>query len=231
MGVLEAMADDVWLVSGDTVTGMGGFAYPTRAALIRLPDGRLWVWSPVGLTSPLREAVDALGPVAHIVAPNGLHHLALADWHAAYPDARIHGAPGLADKRPDIPFAGELGDQPDPDWGGVIEPVAVRGNAITTEIVFFHRPSGTVFFTDLIQHLPANWYSGWRKWIARWDAMTAPAPAVPRKFRLAFTDRKKARTAISQILDWPIQTLVFAHGEPVTLDAKACVAEAFAWLR
>ncbi len=32
----------------------------------------------------------------------------------------------------------------------------MRGNVITTEVVFFHVRSGTVLFTDLLQQLPAN---------------------------------------------------------------------------
>ena len=40
------------------------------------------------------------------------------------------------------------------------------GNAITTEVVFFHARSGTVLFTDLVQQLPAHWFSGWRALVA-----------------------------------------------------------------
>ncbi|WP_417480035.1 DUF4336 domain-containing protein [Maricaulis maris] len=228
---LQWMSDGIWTASGDVVTAVAGFHYPTRMMVIRLENDRLWVWSPVALDEALKREIDALGDVAHIVAPNSLHHLALADWQSAFPNARLLGAPGMANQHPDLDFYAELTDAPDPAWAGEIDQVVVRGNRITTEVVFFHRASGTVIFTDLIQHLPDDWYSGWRRWVARWDRMTGPEPAVPGKFRLAFRDRKLARAAIDRILAWPVTTVLFAHGEPVRDNAHAFLKRAFAWLR
>ena len=42
--------------------------FTTRMTVIRLPDGGLWLHSPTPLDDGLRAAIDALGPVAHIVA-------------------------------------------------------------------------------------------------------------------------------------------------------------------
>ncbi|RKQ95592.1 DUF4336 domain-containing protein [Maricaulis maris] len=228
---LRCLSDGIWTASGDVVTAAAGFHYPTRMVVIRLDDDRLWVWSPVALNEARKREIDALGLVAHIVAPNSLHHLALSDWQSAYPAARLHGAPGMAAQLPDLKFDTELTDTADPAWAGQIDQVVVPGNRITTEVVFYHRSSGTVIFTDLIQHLPDDWYSGWRSWVARWDRMTGPEPAVPGKFRLAFRDRKRARAAIDRIFAWPARTVLFAHGEPVRDDAQAFLTRAFAWLR
>jgi hypothetical protein len=43
-------------------------------------------------------ALEELGPIRVIVAPSKAHHLFVADYVKAYPDARLHGAPGLAEK-------------------------------------------------------------------------------------------------------------------------------------
>lgn len=228
--MIESFADDIWIASGPTVTGAGGFHFPTRMAIIRLETGGLFVWSPVALTADLRDAVDALGPVEHIVGPNSLHHLFIPDWAAAWPQAQLHAAPGLDTARPDIRFDARLDDAPDPAWAGTLDQVIMHGNAITTETVFFHRPSGTVIVTDLIQHLPDEWFSGWRALIAKWDRMTGPEPAMPRKFRLAFTNRKAARAARDRLLAWPAERLVMAHGAPVTEDTAGLIRRAFAWL-
>ncbi|MFY0638795.1 DUF4336 domain-containing protein [Maricaulis maris] len=228
---LQSMSDGIWTASGDVITAAAGFHYPTRMIVKRLDDDRLWVWSPVALNEALKRELDALGRVAHIVAPNSLHHLSFSDWQCAFPTARLHGAPGMAALLPDLEFDSELTDTADPAWAGQIDQVVVRCNAITTEVVFFHRTSAAVIFTDLIQHLPDTWYSGWRRWVARWDRMIGPEPAVPRKFRLAFRDRKQARTAIDCIRAWPAKTVLFAHGEPVEEDAQAFLTRAFAWLR
>ncbi|OWU86706.1 hypothetical protein ATO6_01280 [Oceanicola sp. 22II-s10i] len=219
----------MWLAEGPVVDGMAGFHYPTRMALIRLPEGGLFVWSPTALTEELRAATDDLGPIQDIVAPNALHHLFLSDWAEAYPAARIHGTVELKDKRPDISFTTSLDAAAPEAWAGHIDQT-IFPNRIANEAVFFHRASGTVLITDLIQQLPRDWYSGWRGLVARLDLMTAPRPSVPRKFRLATRDRPAARAAAVTILGWPATTLVMAHGTPVRTDAARTLAQAFDWL-
>jgi hypothetical protein len=228
--MLNAFGHEIWIADGPTVNAFAGFHYPTRMAIIRLADGSLFVWSPTPLTDRLRSEVNALGPVRHIVTPNSLHHLFVLDWKRAWPDAKIHAAPGLRNKRKDIDFDIDLGDTPNPDWTGEIDQVLVPGNAITTEIVFFHVKSSTVLFTDLIQHFPTNWFSGWRGIVARLDLMAAANPSVPRKFRLAFTGRHAARSALARILAWNADKVLMAHGAPVTESGKAILTRAFQWL-
>lgn len=228
--MLNPFADGIWIADGPEVTAALGFHYPTRMAVIRLPDRSLFVWSPVPLREDLRSEVDRLGTVRHIVAPNSLHHLSIPDWQCAYPEAEVYAPPGLRQKRKDIRFDRDLTDAPPPAWAGEIDQVLMKGNAITTEAVFFHRKSGTVLFTDLLQQLPPDWFSGWRSLIAKWDLMVEPEPSVPRKFRLAFRDRSAARRAIGRIRDWPAEKVLMAHGAPVTEDGKVFLARAFRWL-
>ena len=227
--MLIAAGPGLWIADGSETVAVLGFRYPLRMAVIRLDRG-LFVWSPVQLTNALRAEVAALGDVTHIVAPNSLHHLFLGEWSEAWPEAAVWAAPGLARKRPDMSFAGELCDTPETAWGDDIDQVVVRGCAITSEVVFFHRPSGTVLFTDLLQQMPKGWFRGWRAWVAKLDLMVGPEPQVPRKFRLAFTDRKAARVSVGRILNWPAQKVVMAHGTPVEDDAEAFLASAFSWL-
>ena len=197
---------------------------------MRLSTDDLLIWSPVALSGDLKAEIDALGEVRHLVAPNSLHHLFLAEWKAAYPQATLYAAPGLAARRPDLAFDAELSDAPPAAWAGEIDQVVVRGNAITAEVVFFHRPSRTAIFTDLIQHFPRGWFTGWRALVARLDLMTADEPQVPRKFRAAFTDRRAARASIQRMLDWPTQKVVMAHGPVIERDGQAFLARTFRWL-
>jgi hypothetical protein len=107
----------------------------------------------------------------------------------------------------------------------------MSGNAITSELVFFHRNSGTAIFADLIQQLPTDWFSGWRAVVARWDRMLGSEPSVPRKFRAAFIDRRAARESLARILAWPAEKVLMAHGTPVTEDGTAFIRRAFKWLQ
>lgn len=207
-----------------------GFRYPTRMTVIQLRDGGLFIWSPVALTPAMRAEVDALGEVRFLIAPNSLHHLWLGEWHAAYPAAQVFAAPGVSAKRTDVTITAEFGTAPVTAWDGEIDHVIVGGNLITTEVVFFHRASATVVFTDLLQQFPKGWHRGWRAIVARLDLMVEAEPSVPRKFRMAFTDRRAAREAIGRILDWPAERVVMAHGTPVPQDGQALMQRAFGWL-
>ncbi|MFC5373523.1 DUF4336 domain-containing protein [Brevundimonas faecalis] len=228
--VLRDLGANIWIADGPTVTAAAGFHYPTRMAVIRLADGDLVLWSPTALSDDLRAEVEALGAVRYLVPPNSLHHTFLGDWKRAYPDAKVYAPPGLRERRKDIEFDGDFSDDPIAEWAGEIDHAVMRGNRITTEVVFFHRPSGTAIFADLLQQLPRGWFKGWRAFVARLDLMTAAEPATPRKFRVAFTDRGAARDSLRRILAWPTEKVIMAHGPPVTDDARAFLRRAFRWL-
>ncbi len=221
--------EEIWTVDGPTVS-VAGFDYPTRMIVIRLSDGELLLWSPTAFSSELQIEVDLLGPVHHIVAPNTLHHKFIGDWQRAYPGAKSHAVPQLRAKRPDLRWDGDLDDTPAAAWSEDIDQVVVRGNRITTEVVFFHRRSRTAIFTDLIQHFEPGSFSGWRALVARLDLLTAPKPTVPRKFRAMFYDRQVAREALQRIMTWPTEAVLAAHSAPVTHGGRDAIAHAFEWL-
>lgn len=228
--MLIQFGPDIWLSDGPTVKAALGFCYPTRMVVIRLQEDELFVWSPVALTGDLTNQLAQIGSLSHVVAPNHLHDSFLLEWCAAYPDAQFHAAPHLASTRPDVAFDSTLSDTPNPGWAHALDQIVMPGNAITTEVIFFHRPSGTVLVTDLLQQFPPNWFTGWRRLIAKLDLMIEPEPTVPRKFRLAFRDKPAARLAISKVLSWPAQRVVMAHGTPIDHDAAAFLERAFHWL-
>jgi hypothetical protein len=227
--LLKPLGPSIWTADGATVSVIG-FRYPTRMAVIRLTDGGLFVWSPIALCDGLRAQVDVLGTVRFIVSPNSLHHLFLSEWQSAYPSAKVYAAPGLRERRRDLSFDGDLEEAPALGWAEHIDQVLMRGNLITTEVVFFHRASGTVLFTDLMQNFRPGWFKGWRAIVARLDGLVAREPIVPRKFRAAFVDRTAARAALQRILAWPIDKVLMAHGSPIIENGKAFVAHAFHWL-
>ncbi|HEY8086263.1 MAG TPA: hypothetical protein VIF09_00410, partial [Polyangiaceae bacterium] len=84
MTVLQPVGKDLWTIDGPVVRAYG-FAFPTRMVVVRLSGGGLWLWSPIGLDEPVRRAIRSLGEPRYAVEPNKLHHLALADWVAAWP--------------------------------------------------------------------------------------------------------------------------------------------------
>lgn len=228
--MLKEFGPNIWIAEGPTVTAAAEFHYPTRMAIMRLGNGELVLWSPTALSDALRAAIETLGPVRFLVPPNSLHHTFLGDWQKAYPDATVYAPPGLRERRGDIRFDADFGDDPIAAWAGQIDHAIMRGNRITTEVVFFHRESRTAVFTDLIQQFPRGWFSGWRALVARLDLMAAEEPAVPRKFRIAFADRRAARQSLQHILAWPTDKVIMAHGPLITQDGQAFLRRAFRWL-
>lgn len=204
-----------------------GIPFGTRMTVARLADGTLWVHSPIALTPEIRDSLDALGPVAHVVTPNKLHHLYLTPFQDAYPRARIYAPPGLAKKRSDIRFDGTLGDGP-PPWGGDIDFVTVYGSWAVVEVAFFHRASRTLILGDLLENFSRDdpWLT---RVAARIDGMYG-RPGTPRDWRLTFHDRRAARRAVARILDWPFDSIVLAHGRLVADGAHAAFRHGVSWL-
>lgn len=223
---LQQFGPEIWMIDAQ-VASFYGFSYPT---LIRLSDGDLFVWSPIALSNSLRVATDVLGPVRHLVSPNALHHLFLDEWKSAYPAARLYASPRLRRKRKDLTFDAELGDAPEPEWAADVDQVVLHGSFALTEVVFFHGSSHTALFADLIQNFPRDWFKGWRGVVARFSGIVAPNPGAPRDWRASFLNRRAARVALAQVLTWPIERVVIAHGEPATANGAAFVRRAFAWL-
>lgn len=228
--MLNEFGPSIWIADGPTVVAAAGFHYPTRMTVIRLTDGDLVLWSPTALTDDLRAQVEALGAVRYLVPPNSLHHTFLGDWQRVYPNAKVYAPPGLREKRKDIRFDDDFTDGPIAAWAEEIDLAIMWGNRITTEVVSFHRQSETAIFTDLIQQFPRGWFKGWRALLAWLDLMTAAEPAVPRKFRVAFTDRRAARESLRHILAWPTKKVLIAHGPPIDDEGQAFLRRAFRWL-
>ena len=126
-GPLMHFGREIWVVDGP-VTSFHGFPYPTRMAVIRLSNGSLFVWSPVALSGSLRASIDVLGPVRYLVSPNALHHLFIAEWKSAYPEARLYASPRLRDKRKDLAFDATLAEAPEPEWAADIDQVVLHGS-------------------------------------------------------------------------------------------------------
>ncbi|MBV7409730.1 DUF4336 domain-containing protein [Maritimibacter sp. DP1N21-5] len=228
---MTPFGSDLWLIDGPHITAALGFHYPTRMAVARLPEGGLWLWSPVRPDPSIFAAIEALGSPRWIVAPNTLHHVHVAAWKAQFPKSRIAAAPGLGAPQKAVDFSIDRtleADLPE-DWGDTFD-VVTFDNRLMRELVFFHRPSGTAIFTDMLQNMPPDWYRGWRRVVARLDRMTEPEPTVPRKFRMGFRDKTALRGAVARVQGWPVERVLMAHGTPVAARGGAVIRRAFGWV-
>lgn len=219
----------LYMADGPTVS-FYGFPYPTRMAVARLSDGSAWVWSPVALTESLASAVESIGPVRYIVSPNKIHHLFLGEWADRWPEAELFAPPGLAKRRRDLHFTGELGDAPESRWAEDIDQVIFRGSFAMEEVVFFHRASRTVIICDLIQRHDEAKMHGWKGKLMRLDSLVGERGSTPREWRASFLHRRFARAARRKVLDWPADRLLIAHGQCAESGANAIISRALSWI-
>ncbi len=227
--MLEEFGPSIYVADGPTVS-FYGFPYPTRMAVVRLSDSSVWLWSPVALTDELFDSVNAIGPVSHIVSPNKIHHLFLAEWAERWPEARIYAPPGLAKKRRDLHFDSHLGDEPEPAWAAEMDQVIFRGSLFMEEVVFFHQASRTAIISDLIQRHPEAAMNGLKGMLMRLDSLVGKHGSTPREWRASFLRRGKARIARQKVLGWEPERLLIAHGDCEQTDAKSIIANALNWI-
>ncbi|WP_424681612.1 DUF4336 domain-containing protein [Frateuria sp. YIM B11624] len=236
---LKPVAPELWIVDGPIVRmaaplGMSA-PFPTRMTLARLPDGGLWCHSPIAPDAGLFDAVDALGPVRHLVSPNKLHYAHIAAWKRRYPEAIAWASPGVreraASQRIEVAFDAELEDSPPAAWAGTLDQLRFKGSRAIEEVVFLHRPSATLVLADLIENFEADRLDAPMRWIARLGGVLAPDGKTPLDMRLTYLGHKaEARACFERMLAWRPQRIILAHGRCFMQDGEAELRRAFAWL-
>ena len=207
---------------------MGVMDLGGRMTAVRLQDGGLWLHSPVRFSPEAREAVDALGPVRFLVAPNLMHHVSLGDWAEAYPDAKVAAPAGLRRKRSDLRIDVALGDTAEAAWAPVLEQVRVQGMPKLDELLFFHRPSRTLFVTDLAFniHQTESWFT--RVYLKLNGAWRKLSPTL--LTRSLIKDREALRASLARVLAWDVERVVVCHGDVLEQGGQEAVRDAFARL-
>jgi len=222
--MLRSIASDLWVA--EQPLRYLGVALTTRMTVARLADGSLMVHSPIRLTDELRSAAANAGHVRFVVAPNRFHHLFVPDWKNAYPDAQTWCAPGLDSKRADLKFTAILGDHPPAEWAAEMDQAFMRAFPPLNEIVFFHRKTGTLIFTDLLFNI-ARHDSSYARFLLRLDG-AFNGPAIPRSFRLLLRRRRvECTTFLNRLMSWDFDRVILAHGDIIESGAKPTVKRAW----
>jgi hypothetical protein len=224
---LVSFAEGVWL--GTAPVRFLGLRLTVTMAVLRLGDGTLLVYSPLILTPERRSAVEALGRVAHLYAPNLQHDSWIGEWAVAFPSARVHAPTRLAKKRRDLRVDRVHGDPPEPTFGGYVDEIRIEGCRLG-ETVLLYRPARTLVVADLVHNVgrPGHaWTATYARVMGFYDRV-----ALSRALRwAAFSDRLAARRSMDDVLGRPFDRLVVGHGEPLAANGREALAGAYAWLR
>jgi len=223
--VLKKIDEGLWDVSSPV--RFLGLGMKTRTTVVQLAGGGLLVHSPGALSHELRTALDGLGNVVGIIAPNRFHHLWVNDWREAFPDAECHVSPGLPSRRKDLADAPLLTDAAAPLWSPDMDQEVLGGLPALGEVIFLHRPTRTLIGTDFVQNMhedpSAIARTMWRM-AGNWKQF-----GPSRLERLLCRDRTALKASLETILSWDFDRVVMAHGEILNAGGKDGLANGYRW--
>lgn len=230
----KPVAEGLWIVDSGPLRVLG-LPLPVRMTVLRLRDGGLWLHSPTRHTAALQRALQEIGPIRHLVAPNVAHWSFLQAWQRHCPEARIWAAPELrrrrAVRKSRLRLDHDLAGAPPPPWAGEIEQRVVPGAGGFREVAFFHQPSRSLLLTDLVQKLEPGKLPPLVRPLARLAGVTAPEGGTPAHLRaLLRLRRREAAEAARQVLAWQPERVIFAHGAWFERDGTAALQRALSWL-
>lgn len=209
-----------------------GLGIGTRMTVVRLPDRNLAVISPILLRPELKQQLDNLGCVAHIIAPNLYHHLFVAECKGQYPQATFWAAPGLAEKKPalliDKVLTPEAGSGP-PELEAIFfegfKTLGSGGVDALNECVFFHADSRTLILTDAAFHFDGS-FPSLTQFVARVTGLyNNLSPSWLE--RIATRDKEPVKRSVENILSWDFERVIMAHGSIIEQNGKERFREGY----
>lgn len=230
----KPIAENVWIVDSGPMRAMG-MSLPVRMTVIRLSDSTLLLHSPTRFSSELGQALEALGPIRHLVAPNSAHWTFLKDWQTYYPDAVTSAAPGLRNRRQvqrsGVRLDRDLGFVEPSGWESEIVEVFVYGIGGFCEVALFHKASRTLVLTDLVQNLEPRKLPIWMRLPARFAGNAAPDGRAPAYLRAVVKLKgRQPRDAAKMLVELSPGRVVFTHGRWFESDGTAQLRRSLDWL-
>lgn len=224
--VQEIVAGQLWEV-GHVIPMIPGVRLPARMVIMQLEDG-LALWSPVPISDSAGVAIDAIGPVRYIIAPNNYHHLFLRPAMERYPDAEVWAAPGLQTKRADLNLTNLLGPGVTPPFAAELEPLFLQGQPMLEESVFLHHATRTAIVTDALFNLEELDGAVGRFFFRMVGAYGKPAQS--RMWRAAAKDKAAVADSLRGVLAHDFDRLVMAHGSIIQTGGHRALTDATSWL-
>lgn len=228
---LTEIAPDLW--SAAQPLRFLGLEVGSRMTIVRLPSQDLVLISPIELEESDCQALDQLGPVGHIIAPNLFHHLSIDSAQARYPQAKVWGVAGLPEKRSDLNFDAVLSKPGSfenvldyfPFQG--FEAIFLRGIKPAQETVFYHRPSCTLILTDTAFNFDQN--NSFSTCLAAQVLGSYKTLRPSRLEKWGSRDKAAVEDSARQVLAWDFDRVIPGHGSIVETGGKAQFKAGYEW--
>ncbi|KAJ7598658.1 hypothetical protein C8J56DRAFT_814825 [Mycena floridula] len=248
--VIRQVTENVWTFSRP-FPRFGFLPWGGRSTAIKL-DAGVWVLASTPLTQETKSTIDKLGPVKWIVAADILHHMFLAEFKKAYPDAKLIGVEGLGEKKKaegveldggkstnHLPYvkltdllSAEYGRDPAGTLYGFEDEIKACyfSGFENKDVAFHHVASKTLIVADLLFNLPGKeQYSKTTKSakipiIGKLD----PYTWVHKNFVWGAGKDKPAMTRDAKtVAEWDFERVIMCHGDVIETDGKKAWASAY----
>ena len=220
MHSLRQFGPNIWTV--DQPSNFIGVPLGLRMTIVRLANQQLVIHSMSPCDAETHTAIQTLGEVRYLIAPNLEHTRFIDEWLNDYPEAILYAPTDkllakhrTAQSRNTLPFHHED-----------LLCLAINGMPRLQEFAFFHKESQTLILTDLAFNLGGE-MSLWGNCFLRLNgAYNRFTPT--RILKSLIKDQNAFCDSIQTVARWDFKQIIVAHGTPVTQDARSIFDKAFA---
>ncbi|ATI79877.1 DUF4336 domain-containing protein [Sphingobium yanoikuyae] len=229
----KLVADDVWIVDSGPMN-VYGMPMPIRMTVIRLQSGDLILHSPTRHSPDLQAAIERIGRIRHLLAPNIAHWSFAKVWQRAVDGSILWAAPKLANRRAvrksRLRIDREMRDNAPAEWRDEIEQILIKGAGFR-EVALFHRPTATLVLTDTVVNLEPRKLPAPMALLMHLAGASAPHGGAPLYLRaLILLKRRQAAGAMRRILALQPARVIFAHGAWFEADGTPRLRRSLRWL-
>ena len=224
-GPIERLSERLWRIEG-TLPSMPLARVMTIA---RRADGGLVVHNAVAVDDATRAEIEAWGPIAAIVVPNGYHRLDAPAFHSRYPGARVvcpRGARGKVEQV--VPVTGGYEDEP-ADAAVTLETLDGTADAEGAMIVR-DRDGASLVLNDIVFNMPH--LTGVHGFVLRWLTGSSGGPRVSRIARwFVAKDKAAVRAHLERLAATPdLRRIIVSHHETIDRDPAKVLRDVAATL-
>lgn len=219
-GPIVQLEENLWTVTGE-------FSIPFNPlkrvmTIARRADGALVLHGLIALEESVQREVEALGEIAHLVAPSGYHRLDAARYRARYPNAKLYAPSGgraRVEKKAkvDATYEGYARDE-------ATSLVGVGGLADREGALVVRSERGVTYvMNDAIFNMPAQ--GGLAGFVLANVTQSTGGPRVSRTARIGvIADRARYRAALEEIASAAdLVRVIPAHHVPIEGDVAGAL--------
>lgn len=214
-GPIEKLSERVWRIEGS----VPGIPMKRVMTVAKRADGGLVVHNGIALADAEMAQIEAFGPVAVLVVPNGYHRLDAKVFHDRYPKAQVLCPAGAAKKVQEaVPVSGGYA-QLAPD--GAVELVTLEGTKDREGVMIVRDDAGTTLVVnDAVFNMPHA--PGFTGFVLKRVTKSTGGPRVSNVMKwLVISDKKAFRAHLERLADLPdLRRIVVSHHEVIDQDPR-----------